>query len=312
MIYFSKYFMVMVALFLCACGGGGSSTTPTQNPPPPPPAVNSSLNPLTENETFEASSAAMDIHASGGFISGASTPTIRGINDNATVQYRTSGQSFQVSINQGGIVVSLTFAESDRNTSASQTLEYEVDGGALVLDKPGVGNSLEQALILNYMTYGGWIGEQQTNGDLPVGWIAFGVDTASADMPSTGSATFNGVTEGMMVNSSNAYILDGKVAIQANFATGGVEATFSNMRRFSLSGVYLGAWRDFSGSLSIASGTNRYAGTANTNDAVLSGSIEGAFYGAAGSSPTETGGVWELSNGTEDAIGAFGASTSVP
>lgn len=61
--------------------------------------------------------------------------------------------------------------------------------------------------------------------DQKAGYINFGFNTPSADMPTTGSATYLGYAEGTLFVNTTSFLITGKVDVTANFASGGGNVT---------------------------------------------------------------------------------------
>jgi hypothetical protein len=157
------------------------------------------------------------------------------------------------------------------------------------------------AQYLNYAAYGLWAsGDTATAGR--AGTFAFGSLTPAASVPSTGSATFNGITIGVggATSGSTVYALLGSAQIIANFATQSVTTNLTNLSTQNISTNAVGSLPNLSGTSAISG--NAYAGTiAGTG---LTGTINGNFYGPAAQ---ETAGVWQASGGGNAWIGSYGA-----
>jgi len=140
--------------------------------------------------------------------------------------------------------------------------------------------------------------------------FVFGYETPAANMPTGGTAAFNGFAGGMVVKPvgtdiQNSYV-SGKATFSVNFGSGQVTGSFTNMQ-------YGAQWNDVSATASIAAGTNKFNGTTAATSAPgtpmsLSGSatgnINGAFFGPAAQN---LGAVWSLSDGTGSALGTVQA-----
>jgi len=145
----------------------------------------------------------------------------------------------------------------------------------------------------------------------------FGYETPTSAMPTTGTATFSGTAVGSAYKTIGTDIqqstqLYGKSAFSADFASGKINGSFTNMQYWD--GLpyskpdYL-PWNDVSVTANIATGTNRFSGStaaASAPASVMSlsgsamGRIDGAFYGPAAQN---LGAVWSLNDGSASAIG---------
>lgn len=299
-------FLTGVVFSLSACGGGSPTVTPPP-PPPPPPETNDSLADLQHDESFAAVSSAMGLNVSGADLTG-STPSVSGIDGNSTVSYNASNQSFDILINQAPHSYSTIFVVGDINSSMENTIEVEnAEGDTFSLLNPGLPYGVDPDAILQYMTLGGWVAEGNSGFAINTGWTVFGVQTTEADMPTSGTVEYTGLTKGTLANDNTIYALSGDVAVTADFSTGDVNLAFNVLRAetFPSSSTPV-FWRDFTGTASISSGANFYSGTTVSATDGLTGFVEGAFFGPGA---LETGGVWSLTGGpeNENATGAFGA-----
>jgi hypothetical protein len=130
-----------------------------------------------------------------------------------------------------------------------------------------------------------------------------------SELPATGTASFAGTAAGTLINSEGGFDVQGDVAIDVDFGAGKVDSTFTNMTRETIVtdgiSVALGTapWRDFSSSGSFVDDTSLFAGSAASEDGLLSGSVAGMINGTEGAT-----GIWSLAGNGEQAIGGFSAS----
>jgi hypothetical protein len=148
---------------------------------------------------------------------------------------------------------------------------------------------------------------------------SFGYETPGSAVPTTGTAQFAGTATGYVYKPINGSILDtivdGKANLSANFSSGQVSGSLTQMQQWD--GVpYNGPqgflpWNDVSLNANIAPGTNRFSGSTAATSAPgtafslagsATGHIVGAFYG-----PTaqNLGAVWSLSDGSGSALGTI-------
>ena len=183
------------------------------------------------------------------------------------------------------------------------------------------GNDAITTFGLSYVEFGAWLRADYSTG-IPAyaSYFGFGYETPSAAMPSSGTATYadaGGVQGSVFVSIGSAVssgIVSGGVSLTANFSSGAITGSFSNMHVYTRTTA--APWNDVSVSASIAAGTNSFSGSTATTSAPggqlslkngAAGHIDGAFYGP---NAENLGAVWTLSNGdgTGSAIGTVGAT----
>jgi len=169
----------------------------------------------------------------------------------------------------------------------------------------------------SYVAVGSWATRNGNTGPLQSNsFYSFGYDTPGSGMPTTGTAQFAGIATGNVFQTNNGTIIatevDGKANLSANFSSGQVTGSLTQMQQSS--GLSTGGtlpWNDVSLNASIAPGTNKFSGTTAATSAPgtgfsmaasATGHVDGAFYGPAAQN---VGAVWSLSDGSRSAIGAF-------
>ncbi len=167
-------------------------------------------------------------------------------------------------------------------------------------DRGWMGNAI--ALDFDHQTFGMWAnGVGTDSGSVTVG--SFGNRTAAASVPSSGSATYQGSTVGMVVTTDGrALVAESQIGLTtSDFSNISVATT--NMYVRELSGG--GAWRrtnlDFAGTGTIdGNGFSANIASSATN----LGTLEGSFYG---DNAEEVGGTFEMQGNIGQYSGAFGA-----
>jgi hypothetical protein len=148
-------------------------------------------------------------------------------------------------------------------------------------------------------------------------FIVAGRQTAPADMPTTGSARYAGSTRGVYATGGGAvYNTGSDITLDADFAGGGVSGQASNFKLTDGAGVTVTRPEtlDFAFSGSIASGTSTFSGAALSAPPVgstglgLTGSVQGAFFGAPGQAPDEAGLTYQLGTPGGGAVMTGGAA----
>ncbi|MEO7133296.1 MAG: transferrin-binding protein-like solute binding protein [Vicinamibacterales bacterium] len=171
----------------------------------------------------------------------------------------------------------------------------------------------EPADDLSWTSYGFW--DSLDARSETVATFVTGYKTADSNVPTSGSATYNGSVVGKVIfpdagaHGVGVYYLNGDVSLAANFGSGSITGNLTNMT----SGQ--GPWNSVSLLGSISGSQNAFSGTsaatsAPANAAAMSGSASGTFAGMFfGPSAQELGAVWTLFDGSSTATGSFGAKT---
>jgi hypothetical protein len=183
-------------------------------------------------------------------------------------------------------------------------------GASLGSKYPDNGNAIYGLSYTAVGFWGGGIAATNPAFPLSVGVYVFGLETPQAAMPTSGTAVFSGQglatttvykTVGTEIQSAN---VGGNASISVNFGSGAINGSLTQMQVAPQQ-----PWNDVSVTANIATGSNRFSGTAAAASAPgtpmsLSasavGKINGAFYGPAAQN---LGAVWSLSDGTGSALG---------
>lgn len=298
---------------LSACGGSGGGGTTT--PVPTPPATDlTGLFSSAEDKTFTSNSTVLSLN-------GATTSNSSSTSEQ--VIYNGTDKSLQVNVtSQGGVNFNVTFGQNEINSGlsgGSKTVYEDSSGAIFTIHKVGSAGSInipgtnpQQQISLQYSSFGLWLLESSAT-EVDAGYISFGFKTASADMPTSGTATYLGYAEGTLFYNpggvTTGFLITGKVDVTANFAGGGsVTTLFRDMSTVPSASPNdtPTPWRNFDvvGTLS----GNSFSGSASniTGGGSMSGSLNGSFFGpVSGGGPAEVGGTWQIQGGDEKAIGAF-------
>lgn len=167
---------------------------------------------------------------------------------------------------------------------------------------------------LSWTTYGDWGTSEGSGKPTRFGSFVTGYRTPLAAVPKTGTASFTGSVAGQVFvpqagsdNGIGRYFLSGDAALQANFGSGTIAGSLTNMRAGG------NTWNSVSLQGTISSASNAFSGTSAASNAPggvlgLSGAATGTFAGHFfGPSAQELGAVWTLFDGTKTAQGSFGA-----
>jgi hypothetical protein len=158
-----------------------------------------------------------------------------------------------------------------------------------------------------YLTWGDWHENSGPNGTVntAAGFLVVGQPTPPANIPTSGTATYTGLTDGVFVNSATSSVDD----FHANFSA---TANFSaRTLAVSTSGMMVDEGgptpvsrpeHNYSGTLSYSAGSNQFSGPVTTAASGGTGTATGQFFGPAAQ---EIGGVVDISGGTFRAFGTF-------
>jgi hypothetical protein len=320
-----------LAIGLAACGGGGGGGGLVSIPPPPTPTPtptpaaatigaparaivpNANLFPIAVagGPTIQAHSTTVfpllqTVVSIGGGTVAAGTATMNG---GATLAFNSIGDSYQLNLGNPALGVSSAVL------NARPAGIYQADLGSisvfLDIANPATSN-------LSWTTYGFWdIHSSATIINAP---FVTGYETPAGSIPASGTATYAGSVVGEAFTplagqqSGVGYAaLSGDATLQANFASGSITGSLTNMivtgfegdttpwNSVSLLGAISGG--QFSGASAATSAPGNYAS--------LSGSATGTFAGMFfGPNAQELGAVWTLFDGTSAAVGSIGATTN--
>jgi hypothetical protein len=175
---------------------------------------------------------------------------------------------------------------------------------------------------MNYAALGVWEVDTQnpqitpgvTEGNIHLGTFATGYETPASGMPTSGAAFYSGTKNAAgVIISDHAGIINrasvfGDATLAANFGTGAITGSFSNMTAVDSASVK-SPWNDVSVSGSIIAGTSRFSGTTAVTSTPsgafavsgsASGRIDGGFYGP---TANELGAVWSIKDSGTVAVG---------
>jgi hypothetical protein len=304
-------------LVLTACGGGGGgsggpapATTGTSGLAGFP--TNSFVPSQPAGESFVSSDT--DIYADPGTVSVGqakdSTTTV-GITGLATAELNPDPNTRDVrylalKVTDGARTYNHTF---DLNAASASAIA----GFLQVLEKPSDGS--QHALFINpnlaYSTYGVWLYAPAGGNSSMVGAYSFGQWTPSANVPTSGTATYSGSTIGLLEQPSGNYDLTGDARLTADFSAMTVTGNLTNMKATNNATGVTTPWNNMAMSAAVTSSRNGFAGsisstsTSTTTPVALSGNVTGHLYGP---HAEEIGGSWWATDGASTAaVGSFGA-----
>lgn len=242
---------------------------------------------MTVSETFAATGSRLALSvAADGTISGTSVSP-NGFADGVSLAFDAATGGYTVRDASGTTATFLPATKSPADSNAVVT-SYNVRSGnrtdQLVLFNPGSGNT---KLALTYTSYGAWQRrtDDPTTADVARQYFVHGV-RQSATQPSTGSASYTTIVDGLWLTGGSAYNLGGSGTVNANFSALTL-STSMNVVGTSLDGQQALQLGSFNGSGTIAalgggfSGNLAHQGTAD-DGGVYSGGFAGAFFGPQG------------------------------
>ena len=294
-----------LVLALAGCGGssGGTDTAGTTPPPAGPTEVarqvpvNTTVDVLTQVETFNTVASTAVLTLSNGLVTSAST-TQAGFKDDVTIAYNPATQGYTVTTGRG-IGKSTAFTSADFDETVNGVTSYskvsQGEDAQLLITRTG---------LLKYSALGAWTSVPATNGTgtISASLFVFGQETSFATLPKTGTATYNLGVSGIARDGANAYGLGGGGSANVNFAANSLTTIF-NLGVFN-GGANPIATYAINGTATISSTFARFSGT--TQGTLFGVNVSGPFHGAFfGPAAEEIGGSFKVTGGQVEAIGAF-------
>ena len=290
----------LVVLLLAGCGGGGGGGGGAASNSTSPVPVPSTLQAAGTTKTY-------DINSVDGIIQSRQFSTMRidQAGGGSTISATTDANGFLTNLTFNILVPGSTFSQSYQNLTALSPNIFNINTLSQALLSVGAGNVANGEIIsaqinptttLSYTAYGAWA--SQNGVTETAGGMSLGVPTAA--MPVAGTATYNGTTLGVMTNASGGLAVWGGIQLVANFGTGSVATTISNLQTQVIDTSAMGSLANMTGTATIAG--NQYSGTLSGGG--LSGTQVGSFYGP---SAAETGGAWKVAGSGVTVIGSYGA-----
>lgn len=188
-----------------------------------------------------------------------------------------------------GIIPNANFGDPELVSSTTSFINYSfVDPSgntqSLRILNPAVGNPV---IDLTYSSFGVRTESVPTTGGRPdedISYFVFGVPTLFASRPTTGTATYSGIAEGVFAGGSNRFDLTGTSTLSADFGANTINTslTLSGVERTdSTNTIDLGTFTG-SGNIVQFSGSNiaGFQGNlTNTSNSLLTGNFDGSFFG---------------------------------
>jgi len=194
----------------------------------------------------------------------------------------------------------------------------------VALEQPDRTSSAGLGDELNWTAYGSW-NVTASSGAARVGsYVVTGNETPDGNIPTTGTATFNGFVQGSVVFEDGTNLrtasLSGDATMTADFANGTIAGGAPNITAIPLGEIVNGAtptpgpaqaWNGLTFSGTMTSGLNGFSGTTTVSSAPgnsysLSSAADGYFAGLFyGPNANELGAIWNLADDVSSASGVL-------
>ncbi|WP_170611133.1 transferrin-binding protein-like solute binding protein [Ruegeria arenilitoris] len=186
------------------------------------------------------------------------------------------------------------------------------DGDTLDQDAPLIGfesSDANEVIVfvdptestLEHQTFGVWLnGATASSGTAGVG--SYGVRTAASDVPSSGEATYEGISTGFArLDDGNAYVTASEIRVSTNFSTATINSTGTVVGSLDDGEERSASELNFAGTGNVSG--NSFAASVSGED--VTGTANGIFYGP---NAAEVGGTFRTEGTGITYIGSFGAN----
>jgi hypothetical protein len=288
-----------ILALLCACGGGGGSGATR-------PVAFTSFADIKPGQTVMASGMSQTENITqnmSGVVTATSMDSPDSNASSARFVYGTASPLTQTGLDINFPQVSLSWRDGRGAQTVSCGLQTcnAAGGGASAVQVNALGSA-----AWNYQTFGYWLVDTGLPANI-IGAISVGNPTAASNIPTSGTATYNGLSGGLYVDAAgNLSQQTAAMTAAVNFTTRTVNFSTTNsaIRPWGSNvGMTAAPTLDMSApALTYAAGTNQFSGPVTT--AGMTGTAVGRFYGPAAQ---EIGGTYSLTNGAiQSMIGGFG------
>lgn len=219
-----------------------------------------------------------------------------------TIRYDAATQSYIIR-DTGSTAITSTFAPADKvpaESDATYTVYRKVGSGTTEtfrLLNPGAANPL---IALTYTSFGAW--RRSTPGAATTAvndtYFVYGIKTAGADVPRTGTGTYTAALDGSFENRTAVYALSGTGSFLADFAAGTIGFSATPVGTPGAGAPLAFGTINGSGPISFKNASFKANGT-NGSYAM---DIAGYFFGPAAA---EIGGTFRLNGGNGNGNGAI-------
>ena len=300
---FLRAAITLFALFLASCGG--SSQAPSITPPPAPPPSPQNLQDMTgvQNLKAKATTFATRNNDVNMFVG-------QNIQTDATIVFNNNTNELRLVLSQQ-LTNNETYSVDvtvDRDTDLQSVVNGYMTLGKEISPTYGVvikvvdpTSTIPTIGQLKYVSGGFWLiaNPSPFDNDAEVGAIVGGFETANANMPTTGNATYNIQGSGIYAGRGVVGEINPTGTMDVAFSAGEMTGRFQELRLFELLGTaYLGTVPGFTMTGSISNGLSDFSGaisrSATGSVPSMTGNFSGSFYGP---SAEEIGAVFQLGTG---------------
>jgi hypothetical protein len=308
----------LIAL-LAACagggGGGGGTTPPTMPMMPGEPMMPAQPQPFTSAQQVQP----MQTVVMSGMTQSA---TISGLSPITAVTFDSVNTNVGFQVTAGGAPPAFSAFNGVSFPTSQGTASWSVgagDAGSCFQGVCSLSNSTSDVVLVgiqnsnigwNYQTFGIWDRDLSAGNTLQVGAFSTGAPTPGSAVPTMGAAAFVGMAMSFYVDSmGTAFVTTANMNANADFSARSIAFSTSNTALVNINTSAQSADNglNLSGTFTYAAGTNLFSGPVATQNAALSGTGTGRFYGPAAQ---EIGGVYKLTapSGVSSMVGAFGGA----
>jgi hypothetical protein len=201
----------------------------------------------------------------------------------ATVKYNAATQTYTAR-DTGDVNATSAFGPAQRTSTNADFNTYSkaASGVTQTLTVSNPGSTPSAGVQLTYVQYGHWRTVKPGGGNFGNTaqndtYFVFGPKTAKADMPVSGSATYNTYIDGTYIDKNRSYDVDGTGTLTANFgASGGTLSFGAAMTGSGGPGINFGT---VNGTGSIATSSSSFSATGSNG--TYSMNLAGYFFGPA-------------------------------
>ncbi len=214
-----------------------------------------------------------------------------------------------------GTHTAIDFTTSDGTTAFVEAngddIEYDRVRGLVLLADSANGQSRgflgnPDTLDFDHQTYGMWVtGIGTSSGTVNVG--SYGHETAASNVPSSGTARYEGNSVGYTVRADqNSYLTESNIVIEtSDFSTVSMASANTTSTNLDGTGLFSSSALNFAGTGTVSgNGFAANVGGITAGTAAMTGTANGTFYGDAAE---EVGGTFSLTGNGVNYVGSFGA-----
>jgi hypothetical protein len=272
---------------LAGCGGGDGGLAST----PPPPQSYTKLADATASTSLAAAAATFQVVR----MNNAPVPTSGSQASNIEISYDPASKTYTL---RGTPVIGSTTSLSQNfgPSDAISDTPGSYQNGTTTVSRTETRRLDIGTTPLTYTNFGRWTVRVQTGTDqsTDTAYFAYGVPTATSDMPKTGSASYALQASG----TTGLNPVSGTGSLTANFAASTVDVSLAlQAREISRPGNNLFDLATVTGSGTIGAAGSNPSFSSNLSGGGYTGSINGRFYGP---QATEVGGAFAI---TRDGVG---------